>query len=70
MESQGQIVTFYSYKGGAGRSMALANMSWILASNGYGSTLTVVAMQYLAAIELGLPKSLASLWEGELALRI
>src|SRR6201991_4389084 len=31
----GQIVTFYSYKGGTGRTMALANVAWILASNGY-----------------------------------
>jgi cellulose biosynthesis protein BcsQ len=31
----GSIVTFYSYKGGTGRSMALANVAWILASNGY-----------------------------------
>ena len=31
---QGQIVTFYSYKGGTGRTMALANVAWILASNG------------------------------------
>lgn len=31
---QGRIVTFYSYKGGTGRSMALANIAWILASNG------------------------------------
>jgi hypothetical protein len=30
----GQIVTFYSYKGGTGRSMALANVAWSLASNG------------------------------------
>jgi hypothetical protein len=30
----GQIVTFYSYKGGSGRTMALANVAWILASNG------------------------------------
>src|SRR5436305_13755235 len=30
----GRIVTFYSYKGGTGRSMALANVAWILASNG------------------------------------
>src|SRR5512135_1536828 len=30
----GTIVTFYSYKGGTGRSMALANVAWILASNG------------------------------------
>jgi MinD-like ATPase involved in chromosome partitioning or flagellar assembly len=32
---EGQIFTFYSYKGGTGRSMALANVAWILASNGY-----------------------------------
>lgn len=31
----GTIITFYSYKGGTGRSMALANVAWILASNGY-----------------------------------
>ncbi|MEA2343588.1 MAG: hypothetical protein QOF63_1757 [Thermoanaerobaculia bacterium] len=31
---EGHIVTFYSYKGGTGRSMALANVAWILASNG------------------------------------
>ena len=31
----GRIITFYSYKGGTGRSMALANVAWILASNGY-----------------------------------
>ena len=30
----GQITTFYSYKGGTGRSMALANVAWILAANG------------------------------------
>src|SRR4051794_9464667 len=30
----GEIVTFYSYKGGTGRSMLLANVGWILASNG------------------------------------
>ncbi len=29
----GRIVTFYSYKGGAGRSMAVANVAWILATN-------------------------------------
>ena len=28
-----QVVTFYSYKGGTGRSQALANVAWILASN-------------------------------------
>jgi Mrp family chromosome partitioning ATPase len=32
--SEGKIVTFYSYKGGTGRTMALANTAWILASNG------------------------------------
>ncbi len=30
----GQILTFYSYKGGTGRSMAVANIAWILASCG------------------------------------
>ncbi len=30
----GRIVTFYSSTGGTGRSMALANVAWILASNG------------------------------------
>src|ERR1700712_2090557 len=29
-----RIITFYSYKGGTGRSMALANVAWILASHG------------------------------------
>jgi tetratricopeptide (TPR) repeat protein len=33
-EPLGNIITFYSYKGGTGRSMALANVAWILASNG------------------------------------
>ncbi|MCM3882069.1 FxSxx-COOH system tetratricopeptide repeat protein [Frankia sp. R82] len=27
----GRIITFYSYKGGTGRSMALANVAWLLA---------------------------------------
>ncbi len=31
---RGRIVTFYSYKGGTGRSMALANVAWLLAMNG------------------------------------
>ncbi|MFK0152186.1 FxSxx-COOH system tetratricopeptide repeat protein [Streptomyces sp. NPDC090499] len=30
----GTIVTFYSFKGGTGRTMALANVAWILASHG------------------------------------
>ncbi len=29
----GEIITFYSYKGGVGRSMALANCAWELAKN-------------------------------------
>ncbi len=32
--ARGSVITFYSYKGGTGRSMALANVAWILASNG------------------------------------
>ncbi|WP_433534527.1 FxSxx-COOH system tetratricopeptide repeat protein [Micromonospora sp. CA-249363] len=32
---QGRIITFYSYKGGSGRTMALANTAWILANNGF-----------------------------------
>lgn len=31
---RGRIVTFYSFKGGTGRTMALANVAWILAANG------------------------------------
>jgi tetratricopeptide (TPR) repeat protein/cellulose biosynthesis protein BcsQ len=31
----GVVVTFYSYKGGTGRTMALANVAWILAANGH-----------------------------------
>jgi hypothetical protein len=30
----GKVVTFYSFKGGTGRTMALANVAWILASTG------------------------------------
>src|SRR5215470_14997629 len=30
--AEGRIFTFYSYKGGTGRTMALANIAWILAS--------------------------------------
>jgi tetratricopeptide (TPR) repeat protein len=29
----GRIITFYSYKGGTGRSMALSNLAWVLAAN-------------------------------------
>ncbi|MFG2143723.1 FxSxx-COOH system tetratricopeptide repeat protein [Streptomyces sp. NPDC048696] len=31
----GTVITFYSYKGGTGRTMALANCAWILAANGH-----------------------------------
>lgn len=31
---EGQVVTFYSYNGGTGRTMAMANVAWILAANG------------------------------------
>jgi hypothetical protein len=34
-ERHGKVVTFYSYKGGTGRSMAVANVAWLLASSGY-----------------------------------
>lgn len=30
----GNIITFYSYKGGTGRSMTVANVAWVLASGG------------------------------------
>jgi hypothetical protein len=30
----GKVITFYSYKGGTGRSMALANVAWVLAYAG------------------------------------
>jgi hypothetical protein len=35
------IITFYSYKGGVGRSMALANVAWLLAHK-YGKKVLVV----------------------------
>jgi cellulose biosynthesis protein BcsQ len=31
----GTIITFYSYKGGTGRTMVLTNVAWIMASNGH-----------------------------------
>jgi MinD-like ATPase involved in chromosome partitioning or flagellar assembly/tetratricopeptide (TPR) repeat protein len=33
--SNGHIVTFYSYKGGTGRTMGVANTAWLLAGNGF-----------------------------------
>jgi hypothetical protein len=35
VKGKGDVVTFYSFKGGTGRSMMLANVAWIVASNGY-----------------------------------
>ena len=32
--NSGRVITFYSYKGGTGRTMALANTAWILAAAG------------------------------------
>jgi MinD-like ATPase involved in chromosome partitioning or flagellar assembly len=34
-DRSGKIITFYSYKGGTGRTMAVSNVAWILASNGH-----------------------------------
>src|SRR5688572_6797695 len=34
MGKLGDVITFYSYKGGVGRSMALANVAWSLANRG------------------------------------
>jgi tetratricopeptide (TPR) repeat protein/MinD-like ATPase involved in chromosome partitioning or flagellar assembly len=34
LRRDGRVITFYSYKGGTGRSMALANIAWILAAAG------------------------------------
>lgn len=34
LNPQGRIITFYSYKGGVGRTMSLVNVAWVLASNG------------------------------------
>jgi len=33
-DGAGKVITFYSYKGGTGRSMALANVAWVLAAHG------------------------------------
>ncbi|WP_435831675.1 FxSxx-COOH system tetratricopeptide repeat protein [Nonomuraea fuscirosea] len=33
-DNKSRIITFYSYKGGTGRTMALANVAWIMASRG------------------------------------
>jgi len=41
VEASGQVITFYSYKGGTGRSMALANVACLLAQRQTGSVLMV-----------------------------
>ncbi|MET7621290.1 FxSxx-COOH system tetratricopeptide repeat protein [Streptomyces sp. NPDC005408] len=33
-DGRGSVVTFYSFKGGVGRTMAVANVAWIMASRG------------------------------------
>jgi len=38
----GQVITFYSYKGGTGRSMALANSAWLLAQRSDGEYKTLM----------------------------
>jgi MinD-like ATPase involved in chromosome partitioning or flagellar assembly len=40
-EATSLIITFYSYKGGVGRSMALANVAWLLA-NKYGKKVLAI----------------------------
>lgn len=40
-ESHGRVITFYSYKGGTGRSMALANVGCLLAQRRLGPVLVV-----------------------------
>jgi hypothetical protein len=34
IDRNGEVVTFFSFKGGTGRTMALANVAWIMASQG------------------------------------
>jgi eukaryotic-like serine/threonine-protein kinase len=38
---RGQVITFYSYKGGTGRTMALANVACLLAKRGAGNVLMI-----------------------------
>ena len=40
-KAEGTVVTFYSYKGGVGRSMVLANIAWLLAKK-YGKSVILV----------------------------
>jgi len=41
----GQIITFYSYKGGTGRTMSLANVAYLL-SQSHGGTKSVLAIDW------------------------
>ena len=41
VESTSRIITFYSFKGGVGRSMALANVAWLLAEKYGAKTIAV-----------------------------
>ena len=34
IDRNGEVITFFSFKGGTGRTMALANVAWIIASRG------------------------------------
>ena len=49
-QSSGRVITFYSYKGGTGRSMALANIAYLLARGikGYGGQLAPSNQKVLA----------------------
>jgi hypothetical protein len=39
--NRSQIITFYSYKGGVGRSMALANVAWLMATKYHKEVLII-----------------------------
>lgn len=39
--NRSQIITFYSYKGGVGRSMALANVAWLMATKYHKKVLII-----------------------------
>lgn len=41
MNQAGKVITFYSYKGGTGRTMALSNVAVLLARKGHGKVLMV-----------------------------
>jgi len=45
-EQPGRIITFYSYKGGTGRSMALANTACLLARSLVGKSVRILVMDW------------------------